>query len=592
MKKLYAFLIAIGIISLLAFPAETVAQSTTDTVYIPGSQSLEISNIINADTAVSDYRVYVLDRGAIYYIEKAFEINSSCKFIAKGDETKRPPVLAPAIRADGTSEEWYFKFIKKGIKVELNDLYLLSMRSDGKTLGWSRAIHIGADSISLKLRRVVFDAFTEAGIRVDGAKFVKLDVQDCHFRNFIHSTSYFGGQPFLSGGLDHPDSTIFINNTFFACNSYLYSIRGYDPYSVFEHNTVVYTVVNPFLIRQASNLYMKNNLFYAAHAWGGDPEQVIQGWFFNYPDTVSSSIYRIRKRGTYNGYTMTGPEAYVDSARGIYIDLFDPSKRVHVAQNNAYFNPEKLVKFYNDWNDTVTVADSVVMLDDSKQYLVRKLTMARWINDLSLWCLDSLTNPASWDYSPYIDVSNNMEADPGFTDQGVVNHVDSLVAYVRRIASRKLDNPWHYELNFPPKWPLPENLAYSNTMLQNGGTDGFAIGDLNWFPEQKNLWLTGVEEVNPEIPNEFTLSEAYPNPFNPTTKINFSLTKSSNVTLNVYNILGQKIRTLIDQKMSPGTYSATWNGRDDFGRQVSSGVYFIGLESDSFRAFRKIVLMK
>ncbi|MGK9368855.1 T9SS type A sorting domain-containing protein [Melioribacter sp. Ez-97] len=102
----------------------------------------------------------------------------------------------------------------------------------------------------------------------------------------------------------------------------------------------------------------------------------------------------------------------------------------------------------------------------------------------------------------------------------------------------------------------------------------------------------GVEEVNPEIPNEFTLSEAYPNPFNPTTKINFSLTKSSNVTLNVYNILGQKIRTLIDQKMSPGTYSATWNGRDDFGRQVSSGVYFIGLESESFRAFRKIVLMK
>jgi hypothetical protein len=510
--------------------------------------------------------------------------------MATGDVTKRPPVLAPAIRADNSAEEWFFKLIQTGINVELNDLYLLSMRSDQKTLGWSRAIHIGADNVSLKLRRVVFDAFTEAGIRIDGADFVKLDVQDCHFRNFIHSTSYFGGQPFLSNGLDHPDSTVFINNTFFACNSYLYSIRGLGPYSVFEHNSVVYTAVNPFLIRQADKLHIKNNLFYAVHAWGGDPEQVIGGWFLQYPDTVSSSIYRIRKQMDYYGkYATTGPEEYNDESLGL---VFNPSERVNYAQNNAYHFPEKLVKFYNDWNDTVTVHDSVEVITGPKQYLKRTLTLARWINDLSLEVLDSITNPRAWDYSPYVKVENNVDANPGF-NESVAGHLDELIGYVDRIASRKLDNPWHYELNFPPTWPLPENLTYTNTALQSAGTDGYAVGDLNWFPEQKAQWIiTDVKEVSKLVPDQFELSEAYPNPFNPTTNINFSVAKSGVVKLAVYNILGQKVKTLVNKEMNTGSYTVVWNGDDDFGKNVASGTYFFSLESDSFRSTKKLVLLK
>jgi hypothetical protein len=589
MKKHYAFIALLVFALFTVLPNLVLAQSTTDTVYIPGSQSLQISDIINADTSVTAHRVYVLDRGAIYYIDRAFEITHSCKFIAQGSAA-RHPVLAPAIRADNSSEEWFFKLIKPGIVVELNDLYLLSMRSDLKTLGWSRAIHIGANNTSLKLRRVVFDGWTEAGIRIDGADFVKLDVQDCHFRNFIHSTSYYGGQPFLSGGLDHPDTTIFINNTFFACQSYLFSIRGLGPKSVFEHNSIVYGAVNPLLIRQADNLYVNNNLFYAPHAWGGDPEQVIQAWFLNYPDTVSSSVWRIRKHFTdYHGYgEITGPEVY-------YSDLgltFDPHQRVDVAKNNDCFFPDKLVQFYSDWNDTVSVYDSVEVILGPKQYLKRTLAMPRWINDLSIEVLDSLSNPANWDYAPGVVVVNNVAVDPLFTDAGVVGHIDSLIAYVKRIATRNLDNPWHYQLNFPPVWPIPENLAYTSAALLNGGTDGFALGDLNWFPDQKALWLTGIETVSPEIPQDFSLSNAYPNPFNPETNFKFNVPQATNVRLVVYNLLGQEVKTLFNGEIKAGSYNVTWNGLDNYGNHVSSGIYFMSLESESFRAVRKMNLLK
>ena len=587
MKKLYAFIVLLVIA--LVVPNKVSAQSKTDTVYIPGSKSLQISDIINADTSVTASRVYVLDRGAIYYIDKAFEITHSCKFISTGTSTKRPAVLAAAIRADNSSEEWYFKLIQVGIKVELDDLYLLSMRSDLKTLGWSRAIHIGADNISLKLRRVVFDGWSDSGIRVFGADNVKLDVQDCHFRNFMHSTSYFGGQPFLSEDTDHPDTTIFINNTFFACNAYVFSVRGHGPKSVFEHNTVVYTTVNPFETAKADNIYIKNNLFYAVHAWGGNPEQIIGGWFENAYDTISSCVLAINKKMTYNGKEITGPEFY-------YQDLnltYDPSKRLEAVHNNVCYNPDKLVKFYKDWNDTVKTYDSVEVLHGPKQYLKRVLTMAPWLNKLDKIVIDSLTNPKSWDYSSYISIDDAINANPGFSDAGTVGHIDSLISYVQQIATGKFYNGWQYKMTFPPTWPLPENLAYTNTSLLNGGTDGFAIGDLNWFPAQKATWtITDVKTLSSNVPEKFNLSQNYPNPFNPDTKINFSIPKSGNVKIEIFNILGQKVRTLLDQEFNAGSYSSTWNGRNDFGKQLSSGTYFYSIETGSFRMTKKMILMK
>lgn len=94
------------------------------------------------------------------------------------------------------------------------------------------------------------------------------------------------------------------------------------------------------------------------------------------------------------------------------------------------------------------------------------------------------------------------------------------------------------------------------------------------------------------LPGHFALSQNYPNPFNPTTTISFSLPHQSRVRLSVYNILGQKVVTLIDDTKPAGTYSVDWIGTNSEGRPVASGVYFYRLETGTFTESRKMLLLR
>ncbi len=102
----------------------------------------------------------------------------------------------------------------------------------------------------------------------------------------------------------------------------------------------------------------------------------------------------------------------------------------------------------------------------------------------------------------------------------------------------------------------------------------------------------GIEDKNnPEIPESYSLEQNYPNPFNPSTTINFALIKSSKVKLFVYNILGQKISSLIDKFMPAGRHKIDWNGRDDFNNQIGSGIYVYILKAEQFTLSKKMILL-
>jgi hypothetical protein len=99
------------------------------------------------------------------------------------------------------------------------------------------------------------------------------------------------------------------------------------------------------------------------------------------------------------------------------------------------------------------------------------------------------------------------------------------------------------------------------------------------------------------LPQQFALSSNYPNPFNPTTTINYQLPRAAEVELVIFNVLGQQVRELVNGQISPGYYQVTWNGRNDAGRAVSSGIYIYRFRATAagetyFEQVRKMILMK
>ena len=95
-----------------------------------------------------------------------------------------------------------------------------------------------------------------------------------------------------------------------------------------------------------------------------------------------------------------------------------------------------------------------------------------------------------------------------------------------------------------------------------------------------------------DSPTTFALSQNYPNPFNPETEISFQLPEDVHVTLSIFNLLGQKVRTIIDKQMATGYHTIQWDGRNDFGNSVASGVYLYVIQAGKFYDVKKMVLMR
>jgi len=93
-------------------------------------------------------------------------------------------------------------------------------------------------------------------------------------------------------------------------------------------------------------------------------------------------------------------------------------------------------------------------------------------------------------------------------------------------------------------------------------------------------------------PRVFALYPNYPNPFNPMTKISFSLPEAQNVKLTVYSVDGRRVATLVNENRPAGLHEVLWQGRDDAGRQAASGVYFCRIEAGPYSSVQKMTLTK
>lgn len=135
------------------------------------------------------------------------------------------------------------------------------------------------------------------------------------------------------------------------------------------------------------------------------------------------------------------------------------------------------------------------------------------------------------------------------------------------------------EIMVPGVTAVSDDLEYDTVTVKNGSILVVPIS----VEEEESAEL---------LPERYSLQQNYPNPFNPTTQIKFALPRASHVTIEIFNILGQRVTKLVNKQLPAGYYEFSWNGTDGTGGEVSSAVYFYRLKAQDFVKTKKMVLLK
>ncbi len=143
-------------------------------------------------------------------------------------------------------------------------------------------------------------------------------------------------------------------------------------------------------------------------------------------------------------------------------------------------------------------------------------------------------------------------------------------------------------------------VVFDATELELGEYTGYLRVDSN-DPDEPSIAVectlvvadpTGTDDPAGSLPSAFALDQNYPNPFNPSTDISFALPNQSEVELNVYDMLGRQVKSLVNEEMRAGYHTVIWDGTDNSGRSVSSGIYFYTIKAGDFSQSRKMLMLK
>jgi len=151
-----------------------------------------------------------------------------------------------------------------------------------------------------------------------------------------------------------------------------------------------------------------------------------------------------------------------------------------------------------------------------------------------------------------------------------------------------VSDDWVQEFIFVPE--LIDHYVYLRFKI----TADNVLNDPGWWIDDMKIIASTGASANNNIPvYKSALHDNYPNPFNPETTISFSVAQTSSfVTLDIYNVRGQKVRTLINTKLTSGFHTVVWDGKSDAGRSVTSGIYFYKMQNADYTKTRKMILLK
>ncbi len=540
MKRMLSLIVVVMFFGITALNAQTMV--------IHANQG-NINDVIMADT---------LSNGApAHQVYQLVTLDTTYKFTGpitiKGDvtiegvvdpTTGRPPCIQPAVLQDGSIPPTPFTISGSNIKVTLKNLYILAKATNNTSNGGGIAVQVSSDKVKLTVDNCVFDGWQLFAIGYNG-QWDDFFILNSTFRNLVHPNQWYIGEVIRNEwpGEAYTDSLVMVGNTMLAINGYAACpvTKWYTKYFKFDNNKVLYTFKNPFFIFNMTDGEINDNIFYGNYAGGVD--QTENPWWDNlwYPDS---------------SYGIIALQPLSDDNKEMFYSA-DTSKaesmRSIAVKNNTYFWPKELVDFWTAWNDTAS----------------NKIFIPQWMNDRTKAMFNDKTN------YPNLVAENNVNADPGFMTEmdkeilhGTTGNDIGLLNYFKEIRTGKAETDiWGYGItqvganaDWTPAWPLPESA-----------------------------YITAIEQsVGKTVPTEFSLGEVYPNPFNPSAHVEYTLNKAGRTSLKVYNVLGQHVMTLVDNVYQAASkYNVSFNMSN-----FPSGTYFLVLEQDGHRLVRKMLLMK
>ncbi len=551
--------VILSLMLVLALSSMLICQSVQD-VPATDAQGNPIYNslikYVVADTNAQGQQlhdIYKLERGKYYYYNQSAVFNNPITLEADApgtDSTTFPPRFLIVPDSAGTINS--IDIIDTYANLTCKNIWFSTISTDNQ-FSQGTGISLEKDGLRIELDSCIFSLCGYEFIYAEGVNHTKLIVRGCETEN----GTMIGGDEwcpfFFSAQGGSVDTCIMTNNTFFNIQGSVLNIDPLTPwkYIFFDHNTCVNIVQNFTTdIGGHLNSTITNNIFYNVGDYGYKPSD------------IAGTHY---EPGIIEADTLAPNTIEGDSLPPVMAE----KDRILKVENNVYFWSSGVESYYKAME-----ADSIIRIT--------------WMNQ---YAASMFANKTAW---PNFIAQNNVQADPGFKNFG---GTDAMITQMYNDRSTGTFGFWGW-YPYPvtngdtlwalSHWPLPQNFSYSGSFTS---TDGFHVGSLQWYPSelaQYNEGVTDVKQSHNIVPKQFSLQQNYPNPFNPSTMVNFTLPQSGIVELSIYNVLGQKVRDIINnQNMSSGFHQVNINML-----KQASGIYLLVLRQNNLVKTIKMVLMK
>jgi hypothetical protein len=542
--------------------------------------------LMAADTlAVPAGRVYQLHANGYYSVISSPTSSSKVKAIIAGysnalikgnKSTDEIPIVTGAVYEGSTSKGG----ITSGLDLIVKNVNCNSGNSSATTGDWTFFGINGTGKLTLDNCLIEHNIWCE----IQPQQMQKLYFLNSYFVNLSGYTCR------RNGGVEDFNSTATVLDTLWVENcthvmtqGSLYKFRdGYKVNkSVFNHNDFINCAGFVFMNRgTVSNISVTNNIFVNCDVQPYSP-------ILNHADQGEVDSY-----STAMGIINVAPDSALFKAAGT---------------GGAHWYVDKNLVY---WDPTLTAAvpssHNAAKIDGVTNWVSQMITM-------NARTTAAFSNKTAY---PYLTQGTWITGQlPKFKTTATLfgSTLAGLLAWVKICVDTTVTTPLPYWREVYPSignfsysdWPIPVNFSYTDANLLTAGLNGFPVGDLNWFPTQYASWkaqsaaeytkiqnvvttgvLVGVKQLD-ALPANYSLSQNYPNPFNPTTNIKYSLSKESQVSLKVFDMIGREVETLVNQNQKAGSFEVNFNAS-----KLASGVYIYRLQAGDYTQSMKMMLIK